>query len=119
MKKYAVFAALSACFLSQNVNAGPVRYHHFDNRYYHHYHWNHRHWHNHNWNWVAPAIVGGAILYHLNRPVVRVEPFPETTIIHSPSIIHTAPVIQTCTEWREILQPDGTIVKERTCNIPN
>ena len=82
-------------------------------------HWQH-HWHHHNYrhhgyihgggngNWVAPLILGGVVGAAIanNRrqePIVLQQP---------PVYVYRQPV---CTEWKEIMNPDGTIYKERTC----
>jgi len=82
----------------------------------HHHH--HRHWHHPNFhrppmiiyrdNWIAPAIGGvilGAAIAEANRRVI-IEQQP--VIVQNPTVVE-------CTEWKEIMHPDGQIVRERTC----
>jgi hypothetical protein len=80
-----------------------------------------RHYHHHgyypgpNYGWVAPTIIGGVIGYEIARnqpPVivqqpVIVQPAPPATVYYGQT--------QTCTEWVEVQQPDGTITRTRTC----
>lgn len=68
----------------------------------HHQRHHHHHWHYNN-NWIAPAIIGGVIGYALTRPEV---------VVVEQQRVQPAPV---CTEWREILQSDGTVIRERFC----
>lgn len=59
--------------------------------------------------WVAPVVVG-AIGYEIGRQqTVVVQPQP---VIVQPQPPATA---QNCTAWTETQQPDGTIIKTRTC----
>lgn len=63
-------------------------------------------YHRPHYNWAAPVIIGGALGYGLGRYYA------------APVITQPAPVYvptQTCSEWREVIQPDGRIVRERTC----
>lgn len=56
----------------------------------------------HDNNWVAPAILGGLIVYAATRPTVVVQ--------------QPAPVpIPVCGPWIEIRNSDGTITQSRTC----
>ena len=73
----------------------------------------HRGYHNHyrgahapGWNWVAPALIGGAIVYGVTRPVPA-----ETVIVQQPVYIPQ----ESCTAWKEVQTPDGRIYRERTC----
>ena len=43
------------------------------------------------WPWTLPIFQS------------IVQQVPQSPVVH-------------CTEWKEILQPNGTIVQERTCN---
>lgn len=69
----------------------------------HHYHRHHNHWH-----WVAPAIVSGAVVYHLTRP----EPLPPPV----PYVYYPVPQPSYCTAWTEWMNPDGTVTRSRTCS---
>lgn len=90
-----------ACFVRPNV----VHIHHGHG---HRHHWNHhRHApvivHRHHNDWVVP-LVGGVILGAvINEAADRKNDNPAPT----PHV--------TCTEWREVMQSDGTIARERTC----
>jgi hypothetical protein len=60
-------------------------------------------------SWVAPVIIGGAIGYSINR-----SQQPNTVIIQQqPSV--TIENNMECSAWKEQLQPDGTIKRERIC----
>ena len=75
----------------------------------HHHHHYHR---DRSGSWVAPLIIGGVIGYAITRnpdPVVVQQP---PVIIHQPPVFANNP---TCGPWIEILQPDGNIVRQRTC----
>jgi hypothetical protein len=82
-----------------------------------------RHYHHHgyysgpNYGWVAPTIIGGVIGYEIARN-------QQPVIVQQPLIIQPTPVppatvyygqTQTCTEWIEVQQADGTISRTRTC----
>ena len=106
MKKILASIVLSAIALPAFAHHGG---HHI--RHGHHFnHHHHRHWH-HNHGWVAPLVIGGAVTYALTRPA--------PIIIQEPPIVVEQPIDvvpgTNCTPWREIQQPDGTIVRERTC----
>ena len=73
----------------------------------------HRGHHNHyrggyapSWGWVAPALIGGAVVYGVTRPVPT-----ETVIVQQPVYIPQ----ESCTAWKEVQTPDGRIYRERTC----
>lgn len=80
-----------------------------------HRHHGHRHFHHHRpviieRDWVAPLVLGGIagaiIVREANRPVIVEQPpvqvIPRATIVE-------------CTEWKEIMNSDGQVYKERTC----
>lgn len=71
-------------------------------------HWPHRPhvYHGHGHNWIVPALVGGTVVYLATRPE------PKTVIVEQPVVIQKE---STCSAWREIQQPDGSIIRERTC----
>ena len=99
MKK--LLLSLLLMVFSAPVFAGP--HHH---RHHGHHHWNHAH----PGKWIAPVIIGGVVGYALAQPSVA-QP--------APVIVQQQPVyIQenvNCTEWKEVVQPNGTIVRERYC----
>lgn len=69
------------------------------------------HYHGHG-NWVAPLVLGGVIGYAVtrnNEPVIIQQP---PVIIQQPQMITNYPI---CSVWVETLQPDGSIVRQRTC----
>ena len=64
------------------------------------------------WGWVAPAVVGGVIVYEATRPPVYVQPAPPVIVQQQ------APVVvqgQNCSPWTQIQNPDGSITMTRTC----
>lgn len=107
-------AALSATPVLAQADAKHgynSRHHHYQHRHSYNHHNYHRHWHN-NYNWVAPAIIGGAVAYGLTRPYVIEQP----VIVQEPPVVYQSePVYNGCSQWREIQQPNGTIIRERTC----
>ena len=60
-------------------------------------------------DWVAPLIIGGiagaVIANNANQQPVVVQ--REQVIVQQPQTV--------CTTWKEILQPDGQIYRERNC----
>lgn len=76
----------------------------------HHHRHHHYGYHHHAGRWIAPVIVGGIVGYALAQPSVA-QP--------TPVIVQQQPVyIQetvNCTEWKEIMLPNGTIARERYC----
>lgn len=100
MKKYLI--ALLLMMFTVPAFAGPYHHHH---RHHGHHHWNH----SHPGRWIAPVIIGGAIGYALAQP--------------APVVVQQQPVIinssSNCTEWKEVMRPDGVIVRERYCNNVN
>ena len=105
--KYFLIGLISTIALtfSSQVSAGGFHGHraHAQHRHFHH----HPH-HFHRYHWVAPAIIGGAVTYAITRPYIVDQPIVVQQVPQSP-VVH-------CTEWKEVLQPNGTIVQERTCN---
>ena len=78
----------------------------------HHHH--HGYYSGYNYGWVAPTIIGGVIGYEIARNYPPV-------VVQQPVIVQQAPATvyygqtQTCSEWIEVQQSDGTIVRTRTC----
>ena len=79
--------------------------------------------HRHNYGyygggWVAPLILGGVAGYVITRqpdPVIVQQP----PVVVSPPVVAGPPVVinnPNCGPWTEIQQPDGTIVRQRTCS---
>lgn len=58
-------------------------------------------YYNNSGDWIAPAILGGLVVYAATRPAVVVQPAP--------------PLPPTCGPWVEIRNPDGTVTQSRTC----
>ena len=54
-------------------------------------------------DWIAPAILGGLVVYAATRPPVVAAPPPPVIV---------AP---TCGPWVEIRNADGTVTQTRTC----
>ncbi len=102
-----VFLAMSAPVFAHH--SGPHHGHHIR----HGHHWNHhhhqRHWHRDH-RWVAPLVIGAGVTYLATRPAPIIV--PEPVIVEQP--IEVTPS-SNCSPWREVQQPDGTIVRERTC----
>ena len=67
--------------------------------YNHHGHYGH----GGGWGWVAPAVIGGAVVYAATRPVV---------VQQQPVVIQQQ---QVCGPWTEIRNPDGSVTYQRTC----
>lgn len=73
----------------------------------HHGYW--RHGGDGRWFWMAPMIVGGAVVYEVTRPPVLVQQPP--VIIQQNQVINDS----NCSPWTEIRNPDGTTTMTRTC----
>ena len=75
----------------------------------HHHRHHHGHWarHDSGWGWVAPAVIGGAVVYAATRPAqpVIVQQAPPPAVYQQ----------QNCSPWTQIQNPDGTITTTRTC----
>ena len=101
MKKLITLILLAG---SQTAHAQPGFRHHYHHGYYPGY----------NYGWVAPTIIGGVIGYEIARNYPPV-------VVQQPVIVQQAPATvyygqtQTCSEWIEVQQSDGTIVRTRTC----
>lgn len=64
------------------------------------------------WFWMAPLIVGGAVVYEATRPAVVVQQQP--VMVYPPEGIPTVQQ-QNCSPWTEIQNSDGTVTRTRTC----
>ena len=76
------------------------------------------HGHAHGGGWVAPLIVGGVlgavIASNKEKETVIVQEQP--VIIRQPQPVYVQTAPQTvCTAWKEIMNSDGTVYRERTC----
>lgn len=106
-----IMKALVAGLLALTIAVPAVAQH----RHGHHPYFMHRHGPTviYRDNWVGPLVGGvvlGAIIADANRPSVVQQP---PVIVQQPSVVLQPTVV--CTEWKETMQPDGVIVKERTC----
>ena len=79
----------------------------------------HRHYHGgYGGGWIAPLIIGGAVGYAITRapdPVIVQQP---PVIVQQPPVVVGAPLPANnpnCGPWTETQQPDGSIVRQRTC----
>ena len=68
------------------------------------------------YGWVAPTIIGGVIGYE----IARNQQVPNYGYVPPPVIVQQVPPVyygqtQTCTEWVEVQNPNGTITRTRTC----
>lgn len=92
-------------------HGGAHHGHHVRPGHHNHHFQHHRHHHYRHHNWVAPLIIGGVATYALTRPdpvIIRDQP----VIIEQP--VDVIPGTN-CSPWRELQQPDGSVVRERTC----
>jgi hypothetical protein len=76
---------------------------------YGHHHHKHR---SNDWDWVAPALIGGAVVYAVTR-----EPEPVVVQQRPPVYVQPQTSIQSgrCSGWIEEEMYDGTIRRTRTC----
>jgi len=81
-----------------------------DGRYGHHGYW--RHEGGSGWGWVAPAVIGGAVVYSITRPPVYVQQAPQPVVIQQQPVIVQG---QNCSPWTQVMNPDGTVTTTRTC----
>ena len=70
----------------------------------------HGHHGGYGWGWVAPAVIGGAVVYAATRPPVYVQQQP--VVVQQPPVYVQG---QNCTPWTEIRNPDGSVTYQRTC----
>ena len=61
------------------------------------------------WFWMAPLVVGGAVVYEATRPPVVVQQQP--VIVQNNQVINDS----NCSPWTQIINPDGTTTMTRTC----
>jgi len=100
MKKYLI--ALLLIVSAIPAFAGPHHHRHHSHGYGHH-HWNYTY----PGRWIAPVIIGGVIGYTISQQSAPVIVQQQPVIIGS---------VVNCTEWKEVMQPNGVIVRERFCN---
>lgn len=79
-------------------------------QHHHHGHGYWRHGGGDRWYWMAPLIVGGAVVYEATRPHVVVQQPP--VIVQQPPVVQPG---QNCSPWTETQNADGTITRTRTC----
>jgi hypothetical protein len=81
-----------------------------------HHHGHHGYWRHegggNSWGWVAPAVIGGALVYSVTRPPVYVQPAPQPVVIQQQPVIVQG---QNCSPWTQVMNPDGTVTTTRTC----
>ncbi len=115
IKKILVGVIASTALLAVPAQAQHHGHHGYKGpRVQHHGH----HGHGHGGGWVAPLIVGGVlgavIASNKEKETVIVQEQP--VIIRQPSPVYVQTVPQTtCTAWKEIMNSDGTVYRERTC----
>ena len=63
------------------------------------------HHHHQGWAWALPTLAAGAIVYK------ALEPAPQVYV--QPS--YPQPVFTHCGPWTEVINPDGTLTRTRTC----
>jgi len=83
---------------------------------------NHHHRHHGNNNWIGPAVIGaiGAAIVidqYGRRSPVLVDPSGHVVISSDPPILAVPnyPVSPVCHSWREVLDINGNIYRERIC----
>lgn len=80
----------------------------------------HRHHHHHNYRWVAPAIVGGTIVYSLSQPRYYSAPPPVTYYVPQPNYYYAPPAYPGVPYgYREELRYDAYCNCDRLVLVPN
>ena len=76
-----IIAAAVIGLLSAPVTA---QHHHHGMR-----HFDHHQAHRGGWGWVAPAVIGGAVVYGLTRPVVVQQPvyIQQPVVVDQPQVV--------------------------------
>jgi hypothetical protein len=74
----------------------------------HHGHrWNHGHGHGHrsvnNWGWIAPAVIGGAVVYAATRPYAVVQQPPSVVYVPQPNQLVVPYAAPQGFHWEQIL----------------
>lgn len=62
------------------------------------------------WGWVAPAVIGGVIVYEATRPPVVIQQ-QQPVIVQQNKVFNDS----NCSPWTQIQNPDGSITTTRTC----
>lgn len=70
----------------------------------------HRHYHP-GYGWVAPALIGGAVVYGLTHQQSVIVQQPPVVVQQPPVVVQQ----QNCSPWVEIRNPDGSTTISRTC----
>jgi len=74
-----------------------------------HYGWRHGHHHGGGgWGWVAPALIGGAVVYAATRPPVVVQQPPvvvqqQPTVVYIDGVAYAKQWMQINGQWQEVL----------------
>jgi hypothetical protein len=76
-----------AAFLLMAPLSGMAQHHHHGMR-----HFDHHQAHRGGWDWVAPAVIGGTIVYGLNRPAPVIVQQPPI-YIQQPTIVDSSRVV--------------------------
>lgn len=74
---------------------------------HHGYHGHHGYYRGSNWGWVAPVVIGGAVVYAATRPPVYVQP-PIVYTQPSQPYMQAPPVGM---HWEEMIDPQTGIRK--------
>ena len=69
------------------------------------------------WGWVAPAIIGGAIVYGVTRPSVIVQTPPPVVYAPQPNVLTVPYAAPVGYHWEHIL--DANCNCYRTVLVPN
>jgi len=86
--RHPLFSTVLALSLSTAATPVVAQHHHGMRHFDHHRHNHHRHDHHRgsNWGWVAPAVIGGAVVYGLTRPAPVIVQQPPV-YIQQPEIV--------------------------------
>lgn len=73
-----------AAILAMTPLSGMAQHHHGMRHFDHHQH------HRGNWGWVAPAVIGGAVVYGLTRPVIVQQ---QPVYVQQPTVVDPSQVV--------------------------
>lgn len=93
--------AFASIILALSITPAMAQHHHHPNYGYR----------GPSWGWYAAPLVAGAIGYGIARyqqPVIVQPP-----VVQQPPVYIQQPY---CTAWVEVMNPDGSITRSRTCN---